>query len=57
MNSEKRDAGAHCVERDLLRRAQPIVDALRTRPLSLVTAESCTAGLVGLRVHLMSNVR
>jgi len=46
MNNEDSNAGANCVERNLVRRAQPIVDALRARHLSVVTAESCTAGLV-----------
>lgn len=34
------------MEGDLARAAQPVVDALRVRNLSVVTAESCTAGLV-----------
>ena len=46
MSNEDSNAGANCVERNLVRRAQPIVDALRARHLSIVTAESCTAGLV-----------
>jgi nicotinamide-nucleotide amidase len=46
MNTEKSAPGVHCVEPHLARSAQPIVNALRTRRLSVVTAESCTAGLV-----------
>jgi nicotinamide-nucleotide amidase len=46
MINEDSNADANCVERNLVRRAQPIVDALRARHLSVVTAESCTAGLV-----------
>jgi nicotinamide-nucleotide amidase len=39
-------ASVSCVEGDLAGAAQPIIDALRARSLSVVTAESCTAGLV-----------
>jgi len=35
-----------CIETDLAGRAQPIVDALRSSSRSVVTAESCTGGLV-----------
>jgi nicotinamide-nucleotide amidase len=36
----------YCIERDLVGRAQPVVDGLRGAGLSVVTAESCTGGLV-----------
>ena len=36
----------NCIERTLVEKAGPIVEALRSRRLSAVTAESCTAGLV-----------
>jgi nicotinamide-nucleotide amidase len=36
----------NCITRALVEKAQPIVDALRERNLSVVTAESCTAGLI-----------
>jgi nicotinamide-nucleotide amidase len=36
----------NCVTLDLVEKAQPIIDALRHQNLSVVTAESCTAGLV-----------
>jgi nicotinamide-nucleotide amidase len=35
-----------CIERELVDRAQPVMDALRVAGLSIVTAESCTAGLI-----------
>jgi len=35
-----------CIQRALVEKAQPIVDLLRQRQLSVVTAESCTAGLI-----------
>jgi nicotinamide-nucleotide amidase len=35
-----------CVDAQLSARAQPVVDALRRAKLSVVTAESCTAGLI-----------
>ena len=35
-----------CITQALVERAQPIVEALRARKLSVVTAESCTAGLI-----------
>lgn len=35
-----------CITRALVEKAQPIIDALRKRDLSVVTAESCTAGLI-----------
>jgi nicotinamide-nucleotide amidase len=36
----------NCITAALVEKAQPIVDALRERNLSVVTAESCTAGLI-----------
>lgn len=36
----------YCIERELVGRAQPVMDALRLASLSVVTAESCTAGLI-----------
>lgn len=35
-----------CIDTDLLKRAEETVSRLRARKLSIVTAESCTAGLV-----------
>jgi nicotinamide-nucleotide amidase len=37
---------ASCVDKGLIRRAEDIVHALRGASLSVVTAESCTAGLI-----------
>jgi nicotinamide-nucleotide amidase len=36
----------NCIMEALVERAQPVIDALRERNLSVVTAESCTAGLI-----------
>jgi PncC family amidohydrolase len=36
----------YCIERELVGRAQPVIDALRGAGLSVVTAESCTGGLI-----------
>lgn len=36
----------NCISQALVERARPVVDALRARKLSVVTAESCTAGLI-----------
>jgi hypothetical protein len=36
----------YCIERQLVGRAQPVIDALRAAGLSVATAESCTAGLI-----------
>jgi nicotinamide-nucleotide amidase len=36
----------NCILRALAEKAQPIVDVLRDKNLSVVTAESCTAGLI-----------
>jgi nicotinamide-nucleotide amidase len=46
VNTDRTRASVSCVEADLARTAQPVIDALRARSLSVVTAESCTAGLV-----------
>jgi nicotinamide-nucleotide amidase len=35
-----------CVERALINEARPVVERLRARGLCVVTAESCTAGLI-----------
>ena len=35
-----------CITRALVEQAQPLINALRERDLSVVTAESCTAGLI-----------
>jgi nicotinamide-nucleotide amidase len=35
-----------CIERELVSRARPVVNALCAAGLSVVTAESCTAGLI-----------
>jgi nicotinamide-nucleotide amidase len=35
-----------CVERALINEARPVVERLRANGLSVVTAESCTAGLI-----------
>ncbi len=35
-----------CIERDLINEARPVVERLRKASLSVVGAESCTAGLV-----------
>ena len=35
-----------CIEQDLTSQAQPVVDALSKAGLSVVTAESCTGGLI-----------
>ena len=35
-----------CIERNLVERAQPIIDALRAADESVITAESCTGGLI-----------
>lgn len=43
-HGERRMKG--CIEMDLASRAQPVVDALRSSGRSVVTAESCTAGLL-----------
>ncbi len=37
---------AWCVDVQLSARAQPVVDALRCAKLCLITAESCTGGLI-----------
>ena len=39
-------ASDRCIRRALVAKAQPIIDVLRERKLTVVTAESCTAGLV-----------
>jgi hypothetical protein len=36
----------YCIERQLVGRARPVIDALRAAGLSVATAESCTAGLI-----------
>jgi nicotinamide-nucleotide amidase len=36
----------YCIERELVCRAQPVIEALRAAGLSVVTAESCTGGLI-----------
>lgn len=46
MSTARARAPDSCVGADLTRAAQPVIDALRARSLSVVTAESCTAGLV-----------
>jgi nicotinamide-nucleotide amidase len=43
MNTDLRE---FCSERALIDEARPVVDRLRERGLSVVTAESCTAGLI-----------
>jgi nicotinamide-nucleotide amidase len=45
MPSSDNDIG-YCIERQLVGLAQPVVDALRIAGLSIVTAESCTGGLI-----------
>lgn len=45
MLSAENDSG-DCIERQLVCRAQPVIDALRAAGLSLVIAESCTGGLI-----------
>ena len=40
------DIAGYCVEQALVERAAPIVALLRERRLSVVTAESCTGGLI-----------
>ena len=37
---------AYCIEAELSNRAQAVVDVLRRSGLSVITAESCTAGLL-----------
>jgi len=39
-------AMAYCIDEALIRSGQEVVDALRRRKSSLVTAESCTGGLI-----------
>ena len=39
-------SGTSCIDKDLICRAQDVVHALRAARLSVVTAESCTAGLI-----------
>jgi nicotinamide-nucleotide amidase len=36
----------YCVEQELVERAGPVIEHLRRKGLSIVTAESCTAGLL-----------
>jgi nicotinamide-nucleotide amidase len=40
------DLEEFCIERDLINEARPVVERLREKGLSIVTAESCTAGLI-----------
>jgi nicotinamide-nucleotide amidase len=40
------DCNEYCIDADLLRLGAPVIDALRSAGLWLVTAESCTAGLI-----------
>lgn len=42
----KTDLEEVCIERALINEARPVVERLRARGLSVVTAESCTAGLI-----------
>jgi PncC family amidohydrolase len=48
VNADTEHAPRSCVEPELARAAQPIIDALRAQRLTVVTAESCTAGLVAV---------
>jgi nicotinamide-nucleotide amidase len=41
-----KDLQEFCIERALINEARPVVERLRERGLSVVTAESCTAGLI-----------
>jgi nicotinamide-nucleotide amidase len=42
----KQELEEFCVERALINEARPVVERLRDEGLSVVTAESCTAGLI-----------
>ena len=46
MSSSRDSDLGYCIERELVDCAQPVIDALRVAGLSVVTAESCTGGLV-----------
>lgn len=42
----RRRTAISCIDDDLVRRAQRVIDILAKRNVSIVTAESCTAGLI-----------
>jgi nicotinamide-nucleotide amidase len=46
MNGDSSGRATYCIEQELVERARPVIDHLRRHHLSVVTAESCTAGLI-----------
>lgn len=42
----------HCIDASLIGRARHVVEALKDRGLTIITAESCTAGLISAALSL-----
>jgi nicotinamide-nucleotide amidase len=56
VTGEPTGRAAYCIEQDLIERARPVIDHLRSHHLTVVTAESCTAGLISAILSHVPNV-